>query len=493
MKIFSAQQIRDWDQYTMRQEPVSSLDLMERAAKACFEAINALYPGMGFQILCGPGNNGGDGLALARMLKESGRSVQLFHPGVENLSAENAYNLDRWLRDGNKVQDLSAFHPDPGNREVFVDALFGTGQDRPLQGVYREAAEKINEVNCPVVSIDLPSGLYADSSSLGNPVVNANHTLSFQVMKLALLMPENESFTGQVHLLDIGLSREYYDNTPTKNHFMLEEDIRGLLPQRQRFAHKGDFGTALLLAGRMGMMGAALMAGRACLRSGAGKLVCHVPADAVGIVHVALPEAICHPDDSKFMLENMPDLEPYQAIGIGPGIGLEEATEKLVRQVLQKATAPLVIDADALNIIAEEGWQHMFRENMVITPHPGEFRRLFGEFGNDFERMDFCRQLSEKQKICIIFKGHHSFLSTPEGDIHINSTGNPGMAKGGSGDVLTGMLTGFLAQKINWIDACRLGMFVHGRAGDLAKKRQGEHSMLASDIIENIGPALLTI
>jgi NAD(P)H-hydrate epimerase len=243
----------------------------------------------------------------------------------------------------------------------------------------------------------------------------------------------------------------------------------------------------------MGMMGAALLAARACLRAGAGKLVCQIPGEALGIFQAALPEAICHTDSSSLHLENLPDLEPYHAIGLGPGIGMESGTRKLVKQVLQKARVPLVIDADALNIIAEEGWQDLLGENMVITPHPGEFRRLYGEFDNDFKELEFCRQLSVKQKLCIIFKGHYSFLSTPSGQIHFNSTGNPGMAKGGSGDVLTGMLTGFLSQKLNVVDACRLGMFVHGRAGDLAKNAEGEHSMLASDIVENIGPALLTI
>ena len=493
MKIFSTAQIRAWDNYTIIHEPVTSIELMERAARACFSKIIQLTdPNAGFIIFAGHGNNGGDGFAIARMLSHYHRDVSIFHFYTPTLSNDCQANRERWTSLGLPVSDILKEEDIPAyfrKGQVIIDAIFGTGQSRPLEGIYAAACQAINNSGLPVISIDLPSGIYGDNSSFHLPHVRANNTLSFQCPKLCFFLPENHNDFGQIDIVDLGLSRLYYDQTETIFNTLDIQDVKMMLKPRDAYAHKGDFGQALLLAGSRGMMGAALLASKACLRTGVGKLYSAIPSHALTIFQSALPEAIGIPDPDMDILSHLPPkIHQYQGIGAGPGIGKQPATRALLRSLLE-TKLPMVLDADALNIIAEENLIDSVPENSVITPHAGEFVRLFGESGNDFERAGKAIAKAREYGIYIILKGRHTLIATPEGRAYFNLTGNPGMAKGGSGDILTGMITGFLAQSYTVLDACKLAVCIHGMAGDLARDRYSEHAMLASDIIEEIGAA----
>jgi NAD(P)H-hydrate epimerase len=369
-----------------------------------------------------------------------------------------------------------------------IDAMLGTGQNRPLGGVEKAVVEIVNAWELDVVAIDIPTGIFADRSSAGNTAIRARYTLSFQVPKLCFFIPGNDEYVGEWTLLDIGLSPTYYNNTPVLFGYTEIDDIRAMLRPRRRFAHKGDFGTALILGGQKGMMGAAILAARACLRSGVGKLVSRVPGRGLDLMQVSVPEAICSVDENEDFLANFPeDLSAYSSIGIGPGIGKSPFTRDLLLKMLGNGEVPMVLDADALNIIAEEGWQRNIPPGAVITPHIGEFRRLFGDDPDHFARLQRALALSTELGIFIVVKGRNSFLSTPNGKGYFNSTGNPGMAKAGSGDILTGMITGLLAQKYSAEQACRISVFLHGMAGDMAEKDHSSFGVTASDIIDKIG------
>ena len=492
MKIFSAAQIWDWDRYTMDHEPISSLDLMERAALACVQEIFQILPSpFRLIVLAGPGNNGGDGLAMARLFREKGIDVQIYHPGHGGISEDNLANLTRWENAHGKVLPLEQFMTDIPHKEAWiVDALFGSGLDRPLQGIYRQVTAKVNAGWDRVISIDLPSGMIPDAPSDLIAVIRARYTLSFQAMKLSFLLPSTGECCGDVRILDIGLSADYRDKTRSDFELTERSDISAYLRPRGKFTHKGDFGTSLLLAGKKGMMGAAVLAAWACFRTGVGKLVCRIPGEGLKVMQTSLPEAICSKDPHPDHLSKLPALEGFHSIAIGPGIGTDPETAAVVSGVIDRSAVPLVMDADALNLVAMHGWQSRFRQGMVITPHPGEFTRLFGDHPDDFSRLAACRGLSENLGVHIIMKGHYSYLSTTDGKVYFNSTGNPGMAKAGSGDVLTGMLAALLAQRFSMDEACRLALYLHGLAGDMARDRFGEAGLMPSDMVDLIGLAM---
>jgi ADP-dependent NAD(P)H-hydrate dehydratase / NAD(P)H-hydrate epimerase len=491
MKIFSADQIRAWDRFTIANEPIHSIELMERAARACTHHLVEHFGSRSFLILAGTGNNGGDGLAVARQLKQLGREVSVLHVGGTTLSPDCETNLQLLLHSGipyKKIDDARELPGEVSAETVVIDAILGSGQNRPLEGLERSVAEKVNTWGRDVVAIDIPTGIFADRGSSGNAAIRARYTLSFQLPKLCFFVPENEAYVGEWTILDIGLSGAYYDSTSALFEYTELDDIRGMLRPRSRFAHKGHFGTALMMGGQKGMMGAAILAARACLRSGVGKLVSRVPGCGLDLMQLAAPEVICSVDENQDFLANPPvDLLPYSAIGIGPGIGKAPFTRELIRKMLRNREIPMVLDADALNIIAEEGWQREIPPGTVITPHIGEFSRLFGSDNDHFARIQKALQLSTELGIFIVVKGRNSFLSTPNGKGYFNSTGNPGMAKGGSGDVLTGMITGLLAQKYSVEQACRISVYVHGMAGDMAEKYHSTIGITASDIIDKIG------
>lgn len=500
MKILSAMQIRDWDEYTIQHEPISSINLMERAATKCSEWLMQQYPdATSFSVFCGKGNNGGDGLAIARMLMQQNYSVTIYilefgHKGTDDFQTNLARLHQLPKADIHFIQSEEQFHDLPKDQLV-IDALFGSGLNRNLEGVTAKLVEHINNSGCNIISIDIPSGLFVDHSSKGNAVIKATHTLSFQCYKLAFLVAENQDYTGALHILDIGLDNDYYNTVHCQFELIDDSVIHSIYKPRKRFAHKGNFGHALLVAGSYGKMGAAVLSAKACLRSGTGLLTCHIPKCGYEILQTAVPEAIVMADlNVELNTKIEDDLAKYVTIGIGPGIGTAPVTKMMLRDLFDSYRSPVVLDADALNIIAsQKDLLQLIPAGSVLTPHPKEFERLFGETGNDFARIDLALEKAKELNCIIILKGHHSFIATADGRGFFNSTGNPGMATAGSGDVLTGILTGLLAQGYSTVEAAILGTYLHGLAGDIAAKALSMEAMLAGDIISNLGAAFSSL
>lgn len=487
MKIFTASVIKEWDRYTISNEPVSSIDLMERAALACVQwLMKEQLCTDPINIFCAKGNNGGDGLAIARILHLHGCQVSVFILESELKGSDdfeiNFSRLQRLL----KINFLSTFEDFPvlKTNEVVIDALFGTGLNKPIEGIAAALIYVINDSDNKVISIDLPSGLYADRTSIGNPIISATNTLTFQTSKLSLLLAENSDFTGTVHVLDIGLDQNFYTQTNASFEFIESGLIKQIYKPRPDFAHKGDFGFGCIIAGSYGMMGAAVLATRACLTIGAGKVVSVVPKKGYAVMQVSAPEAMTITSGTKYIKE-LPALEKYSAIGIGPGIGIREAHRKLLHTLFTNYGKPIVLDADALTVLSSnQKLIELIPQDSILTPHPAEFDRLFGKCENDFERIEKARQKAKELNIYIVLKGHHTFIATPGEMGYFNSTGNPGMATGGSGDVLTGIIAGLLAQQYSSLEACLLGVYLHGLAGDIAARETSQETLLASDIIK---------
>ena len=493
MKILSANQIREWDQYTIRHEPISSIDLMERAAGRCSEWLqenNMLDRPI--TIICGKGNNGGDGLAIARMLVQQNinlLNIYILESGSQG-SEDFQTNLEKLHYPIRFIQSEKNF-PSFRKNEIIIDALFGSGLNRPLDGVAAKLVEHINQSGHTVVSIDLPSGLPADEAEATTAVVKADHILTFQTSRLSFLLPANAAFVGKVHILDIGLHPRYYDSVQA-NYELIDADlISAIYKPRNRFAHKGNFGHALIIAGSYGKMGAAVLCAKACLRSGAGLTTVHIPRTGYAILQSSVPEAMVSSDPNSYTLTKIEeDISKFSCIGIGPGIGEATETKDFLKQLLNNNKKPFVLDADALNILAaEKEMMNKIPAATILTPHPKEFARLFGETKDDLQRIELARQKAIELNIVIVLKGHHTLIATPGGKAYFNNTGNAGMAKGGSGDVLTGMITALVGQYNDAVEAAILGVYLHGLAGDIAAEKFSLEAMIASDIVESLGTA----
>jgi len=499
MEIFSAAQIRAWDEFTIQHETISSTGLMERAAAACFSWLESGgYLDSSFTVYCGKGNNGGDGLAIARMLSAQACPVtvqilEFGHRGTDDFQA-NLARLHPTPVEISFVQAEESFHAIPSGN-IVIDALFGSGLNRALEGVTAALVGHINSSGNEIIAIDIPSGLSSDTSSRGNPAIKATHTLSFQCFKPAFLVPENEEFTGELHILDIGLHEDYLKQVQSELEQVDEEMIRSIFKPRKSFAHKGNFGHALLVAGSYGKMGAAVLAARACLRAGAGLLTCHVPVCGYQIMQVSLPEAMIVTDKNERITTDLPgELSGYSVLGIGPGMGTDGKTRALLETVFAKFWKPVVLDADALNILSNFPFLlALLPPYSILTPHPKEFERLFGKSADDFARLQLARDKARELQCVIVLKGHYTFIAMPGGKGYFNSTGNPGMAKGGSGDVLTGILTALVSQGYSPGEAAILGVYLHGLAGDLAADVLSQESMLPSDLTDHLGAAFLSI
>jgi len=500
MKIFSAEQIRAWDEYTSREEPISSDELMERAAGRCFAWLMAQYPDLpSFTICCGKGNNGADGLVIARLLAEKGKTVAVYvlefgYLGTPDFQL-NLSRLHQFTQINVRFVQSEDQLPVFDSSVPVIDALYGTGLNRGLEGLSAAFVQHLNASGCVCVSIDLPSGLFADRSSLLHPVVKATHTLCLQSYKLAMLMAENDDHLGQVHLLDIGLHPTFYEHAHTPYQLQLLQEIKAIKPIRPKSAHKGNFGHALLVAGQSGKMGAAVLAAKGALRSGLGLLSCQVPAAGLSILQTVVPEAICSVDLSQDRISQLPkDLSLFQSIGIGPGLGTHTEAIEVLDSLLSFYTKPIVIDADAINCLAlRTALLTKIPKGSVLTPHPKEFARLFGASTNDFERMNKAIEKAVHYQLYIVLKGHHTQIACPDGSMYFNGSGNSGMATGGMGDVLTGLLTGLLAQQIPVHNAVRLGVYLHGLAGNLAAQAVSEPALLPSDLIDHLGSAWLAL
>lgn len=497
MKILPVEKIREADAYTIQNEPVSSVDLMERAAFGCFqwirERFDLFHP---FYIFCGPGNNGGDGLVIARYLANSGYTVRVFVVGEsDRFSDDFMVNFERLKQiQSITIEKISDSFNVPSLPEkcVMVDALFGSGLTRPVSGLFADVIRLINNSGCKIISIDIPSGLFADSYSADRDaaIVQANYTLTFEFPKLAFFFPENARFVGEWHIIPIGLLKEYTDRVDVKNYTIESDDVARHLIRRGKFSHKGHFGHGLLIAGGYGKMGAAVLAARAAMRSGAGLITAHIPASGYPIMQTAAPEVMVSIDSHELYFSRHPDLTLYNAIAVGPGLGTNEKTQIALKLLIQNSALPIIFDADALNILAlNKTWLSFLPPLSILTPHPKEFERLFGKTSNDFERNRLQREFSVMHKVYIILKGAYTCISTPDGKCFFNTSGNPGMATGGSGDVLTGIILGLMAQGYHPREAAIIGVHLHGLAGDIAVEHFGLEALIAGDIINYIGEA----
>lgn len=500
MYILNAQQIRAWDAYTIHNEPIASIDLMERAASKCVEWIDKQqWQKRTFRIFCGKGNNGGDGLAIARLLYELDYGVFIYILEFGKAGSEDFQtNLQRLhelsFTEIHFIQSKENF-PLINTDEILIDALFGSGLNKPLEGLSADVIDHLNHSKALLVSIDLPSGLFIDQSSKKNKVAKAAHTLTFQCYKPGLLLQENAIFFGQVHVLNIGLHADFLSGQDRDTVFVEENLIRTIFKPRNAFVHKGNFGHALLVAGSYGKMGAAVLAAKACLHSGLGLLTCYLPKCGYQIMQTALPEAMVLTDDNETIVAQLPnEIEKYSVIGIGPGIGTAIETRNLISFICRRYKKPLVIDADGLNCLSlQRELLPQLPSLSVLTPHPKEFDRLFGNHQNDFERLETAKQQSKHFNLIIVLKSHHTAIVTPTGNIFFNSSGNAGMAKGGSGDVLTGIITSLIAQSYSPEDAAILGVYLHGLAGDFTANSLSQQAMIAGDIITFLAQAFLSL
>lgn len=491
MKIFTAEQIRSWDQFTISQEPISSIQLMERASMSVANWISEHCKNhKKMVVFCGNGNNGGDGLAVARMLYLKGFDVDVFVKELKGKFSENALvNLKRLadisgisVRNFNQIESYSF-----DDKTIIIDALFGTGLSRPLDGEYKELVELLNTKDNIKVSIDIPSGLPTDRLLHEDSIIlKTDYTLSFQCWKRSFLHPETGKYAGKIKVLNIGLHREYEEAERT-SYFVIDDDLaESIFKPRNDFAHKGNYGKALVVGGSYGKIGAAVLATKAALKTGSGLTFTLAPQCGYEILQTSCPEAM-FVKGGELWVDHF-DFDKGMTVGIGPGLGNHEDTRKGFLSFLKNYSTSLVLDADALNIISENEENLGFiPEKSIITPHPKEFERLFGKTENSFKRLRLAIEKARELTIYIVLKDHHTQIITPNGKVFYNITGNAGLAKGGSGDVLTGILTSFLAQGYSGEDTCMLGVWLHGKAADLAAEKYSKESMLPTDVIDELG------
>lgn len=501
MKLFATKQIAELDKFTVENEPISDIDLMERAAMQITHWFAKKFNTEQKMIFfVGPGNNGGDALAVARQLTELGFACEVYLPDFgKKLTGSSAINYERLTKQG-KVK--SAFiksendFPEIDRDDVIIDGLFGSGLTRPLEGFAAAIVQKINGQKNTVVSIDMPSGLMGEdnAANIQGNIVRADFTLTFQFPKISFLFAENEIYTGKWEVIPIGLHPEGIEQISSDFFFLEKEDIQKIIKPRPKFAHKGTFGHALLIAGSFGKMGAAVLASKACLRAGAGLLTTHIPRLGYLVIQTAVPEAMASIDRHDSVFTEFPELDVFSAVGIGPGLEKKYNTQKAFYELLEKASVPMVIDADGLNILSENReWLKKLPENSILTPHPGEFRRLARDSANSYERIVKQLLFAKQYKVIVVLKGAFTTIATPSGKLFFNSTGNQGMATAGSGDVLTGIILGLLAQQLPPEDAAKAGVFLHGMAGDIAAVRKSEYALIAGDIVDSLGEAFISV
>ena len=499
MKIFTTEGIRHICSKAIENESMSMLDLMERAAESVtYELVSRWRISQRFVIFAGPGDNGGDALAVARLLSQQGYhpEVYLFNIRSSHLSPCCSTNRDRLLElEGvDFIEVTDTFDPpELGPSDVVIDGLFGSGLRSPLRGGYTALVQYINNSDAYVVSIDIPSGLFGEwnvGTDMRN-IIRADLTLTYQFNRLSFFFAENAIFLGEVKVLDMELDTEEVATTPTDFYLIEPEDVKRALKPRETFANKYDNGAILLVAGSYGMMGAAVLSARAAMRSGVGLVTVHAPRCGYDVLQTAVPEAIFEPDANQIMTTAINLHHQYSVVAVGPGIGTSDETLEAVDQFLKTFHLPCLLDADALNCI---GRRPMLLKSIpkgsVLTPHAREFDKLFGVHQTDEERLKKAIDVSKLYEITIVLKGHYTMTVRPDGKVYINSSGNPGMATAGSGDVLTGVIASLIAQGNAPDMSVVMGVYLHGLAGDLAAQKQGQWGLIASDIIDNLGKAI---
>ncbi len=501
-KIFPTGMVKEIDAYTIEHEPIESVDLMERAAGAIHNWILRHYDkSRPVKVFAGTGNNGGDALAVSRMLADSGFLVRVFLVRFSSRISEDCEVNYLRLKEQDiafttEIRNEKEF-PSVHKKDLVLDGIFGSGLTRPVSGNYLNLIKHINKNRPEVISIDIPSGLFGEDNleNKGDGIINASYTLSFQFPKLAFFFTENEKYTGRWEILPIGLHKTIIQQTGSKYYFVSHNFIKSNKKIRTKFSHKGNFGHALLIAGCYGKMGAAILAARACLRTGVGLLTTHVPGKGIDILQTTVPESMLSIDQSDILFSRPPaDIAMYSSIGIGPAIGCRNNSQKGLHELLVNFKKPMVIDADGVNILGQNReWLKLLPENSILTPHPKEFERLTAKVGTAYERHLVQIEFAREHQVIVVLKGAYTSIVCPDGKCYFNSTGNPGMATAGSGDVLTGIILSLLSQAYEPCMAALLGVYLHGAAGDMAKDENGEESLIASDLIENLGKAFLKI
>lgn len=495
MKILNPSQLKHVDEQTIANQAISSWDLMQRASATVVAALLEDHPDVlekQVYILCGKGNNGGDGLAIAGLLKALGAAVEVYLVDAEQYSPDNVKNQEK-LGDNSihkfNLEDRIHFEDD----SMILDCLFGYGLNTALSSRWRSIIDQINTASAVRISVDMPSGLSCETHiAEDSPIIKADKVYTFEVPKLNLMLPEYGEFVKSFRILDIGLDVDAMDEQETNMHYLTADSVKSLVPVRSKFSHKGTFGHALLIGGSYGKMGAVLLASKAALRTGCGLVSVGIPHCGTTIVQTAFPEAMVFADTAELTLRDFNFPTDLTAIGMGVGMGTDEQTIRGFAIYLQSLSedARLVLDADALNILAQqESLLQALPAETILSPHPKELSRLIGAWDNDYEKVSKAKVFAAEHQVYLIIKGANSVLVCPDGNLYFNSTGNSGMATGGTGDVLTGILTSLRAQGLSARAAAVLGIYLHGLAGDFAVKDTGEASLIASDIIDHLAKA----
>ena len=497
MKLLNPAQIKQCDTYTIEKLPISSDALMGKAAAACANFIfNKLSKPDKVIIVCGKGNNGGDGLALAGILKTHNYILDVYI--VEhstNVSPDFEVYKNRYTGKITEINQGSDLLFTSTTKTLIIDAILGNGLNNPIDGLIKDVVTKLNAAEGFKLAIDIPTGLFANIKNEKDQLTfKAQQTISFQVPKLNFMMKENYPAVGNFEIVDIGWPAEATEMTETDYYFTTINDIDSIYKKRERFVSKHDFGHALIIAGEYGKTGAALLATKACLNSGAGLSTTYSAACAFPVIQSMAPEAMFIADTNEKHISSLPDLKKYNAIAIGSGIGLNEETKKAVADLLLSDKNNIVMDADAINILAEnKKLLELIKQDTIITPHEKEFERLTEKCDSDFDRILIAKEFAKKYKLILVLKGVYTAVFNSNGKVYFNSTGNSSLAKGGTGDTLTGIIVAQLAQGYSPLHAAILGVFIHGAAADICIKSKGKESVRSTDIIENIGKVFLNV
>ena len=504
MKIFTNERLSRIGDRTIEKEGIEMLDLIERAASAVsYELISRWRTSKRFVFFAGPGDNGADALAVARMMYEQGYrpEVYLFNIKSAQLSPNCLTNRDRLLQTaGDNIEFIEVIQnftpPELDENDVVVDGLFGNGLRMPLKGGFTSLVQYINSSDAYVVSIDVPSGMFGEWN-VGNDrrnIIRADLTLTYNSKRLAFYFAENAECVGECKVLDIELDSESIARTPTDFYLIEGDDVREVIKPRNPFSNKYDHGTLLLIAGSYGMMGAAVLAAKGALRAGAGLVTVHAPRCGYQVLQTAVPEALFEPDRNELVTSAIDLKHTYSVVAMGPGLGVNDETLEAVHHFIMNFKRPCLLDADALNCIARRPMLlRSIPPRSIITPHAIEFDRLFGDHNTDEERLKKAIDVSRLYNITIVLKGHYTMTVRPDSKIYVNSSGNAGMATPGSGDVLTGVISALIAQNYTADWSVVLGVYLHGLAGDLAAQEHGTYGMVASDIVDNLGKAIVKV
>lgn len=490
MKILSSQAIREIDAKTIEYDGIFSHELMEKAATAFYDNFINRYPNpqKTIALFCGTGNNGGDGLAVARALHLTGFEVKVFVVKIsDKYSHDCALNLERAQKTGVPISTVHTNHdiPEMSRFDIIIDAIFGTGLSRELSGLAKDVIDCINKSKKIVLSIDVSSGLFLDKFT--SFAVEATETITFQIPKLALFLPENAKFVGKLSTVDIGLNAQAIEEAETDICLLTSQNISSKLKPLTKFAHKGTQGHALIIGGSLGKIGAVSLASKATLKSGCGLVTAYVPQCGLIPLQSNFPEAMVIQDNNPSHISSILFNIKPDAIAIGMGMGKHEETQQAFQLFLQHNKTPLVVDADALNILSENSdWLSMLQSNTILTPHPGELSQLIGHWENDFHKIELTRAFAQKYQVIVIVKGAHTLIIDST-HMYVNSSGTPALATAGSGDVLSGILAGLLAQGYDPMEAAQVGVFIHGMTATITSDEINPRAFIAGDIIDNIG------